>query len=71
MKQRLDNQYGQIASIMQVPVSTDSTPVIQTKSNVLFNGDTYVGRYTEKNKGYPSSTTNRRVFNATEKDSTN
>lgn len=49
MKQRLDNQYGQIASIMQVPVSTDSTPVIQTKSNVLFNGDTYVGRYTEKN----------------------
>ena len=49
MKQRLDNQYGQIASIMQVPVSTDSTPVTQTKSNVLFNGDTYIGRYTEKN----------------------
>jgi len=49
MKQRIDNQYGQIASIMQVPVSQDSTPITQTKSNVMFNGDTYIGRYTEKN----------------------
>ena len=49
MKQRIDNQYGQIAGIMQVPVSQDSTPIAQTKSNIMFNGDIYIGRYTEKN----------------------
>ncbi len=49
IKQRLDNQYGQIASITQVPVSTDSTPLNTGTSEILFNGDTYIGRYTEKN----------------------
>ena len=49
MKQRLDNQYGQISSIIQIPVSTDSTPTNETMSPILHNGDTYVGRYTEKN----------------------
>jgi hypothetical protein len=49
MKQRLDNQYGQILGIRQVPVSTDTTPRSNATSEVLFNGDTYIGRYTEKN----------------------
>lgn len=77
IKQRLDNQYGQIGGITQVPVSTDVTEVtipnvpnsgVTYKSNVLFNGDTYIGRYTEKNtmfffydwlKGQPDGT----IFN--------
>lgn len=58
MKQQLDNQYGQIANIIQVPVSTDQHSILHpvteaqlpvTSSPVLFNGDTYIGRYTEKN----------------------
>jgi hypothetical protein len=50
-KQRLVNQYGQIANIIQVPVSTDTHDKDATvaESPVLFNGDVYVGRYTEKN----------------------
>jgi hypothetical protein len=53
LKQRIRNQYGQINGIISVPVSTctmkapvKGTPV---KSDVLFGGDTYMGRYTEKN----------------------
>lgn len=54
MKQRLNNQYGQIGNITQVPVSTNATesPLIdptKSRSPVLFNGDIYIGRYTEKN----------------------
>jgi len=58
MKQTLSNAYGQIANIVQVPVSTDQhnmidpitgTQFLITASPVLFNGDTYIGRYTEKN----------------------
>jgi len=49
LKQRLRNQYGQIEGIVQVPVTTCMTPVAQTTSDVEFGGDTYVGRYTEKN----------------------
>ena len=49
MKQRIRNQYGQIESIIQMPVSTCSYDKSLTKTSVLFNGDTYVGRYTEKN----------------------
>jgi hypothetical protein len=49
LKQRLGNQYGQLRGIIQVPVSTCPTDISQTKTEVLFNGDTYVGRYTEKN----------------------
>jgi hypothetical protein len=65
IKQRVDNQYGQIPNINQIPISTDSTPIKQTTSPILFNGDTYVGRYTEKNtmfffydwlKGQPDNT---------------
>lgn len=52
IKQRLDNQYGQIAGITQIPVSTnmhDTVFNVTSKSPVLFNGDIYIGRYTEKN----------------------
>jgi hypothetical protein len=47
LKQRARNQYGQIDSIVQVPVSTCTTK-IDTVTTTLFNGDTYVGRHTEK-----------------------
>ena len=54
LKQRLRNQYGQINSISLVPVSTcvslitgGRLPIYST--GTLFGGDTYVGRYTEKN----------------------
>jgi len=59
MKHRMRNQYGQLDGIIQVPVSTcllnptalplvPGTP-IQPLPGPLFNGDTYIGRYTEKN----------------------
>lgn len=49
MVQRLRNQYGQIENIIQVPVSTCMTERTQSTSDVLFNGDIYIGRHTEKN----------------------
>jgi len=49
MVQRLRNQYGQIEGIIEVPVSTCMTEKSQTSSDVLFNGDIYIGRHTEKN----------------------
>lgn len=49
LRQRLRNQYGQIESIIQVPVTTCALDIAQTDSGVLFNGDIYVGRFTEKN----------------------
>jgi hypothetical protein len=54
LKQRIRNQYGQLEGIIQVPVSTCMTEVDvnnsePTVSEVLFGGDTYIGRYTEKN----------------------
>lgn len=75
LKQRQDNQYGQLEGIFQVPVSTDAHSHFNetngelnqaSTSPVLFNGDTYIGRYTEKNtmfffydwlKGQPDGTT--------------
>jgi hypothetical protein len=53
LKQRLRNQYGQIEGIMQVPTSMcvqSINPNTQFyTSPVIFGGDTYVTRYTEKN----------------------
>jgi len=51
IKQRIVNQYGQLTNIIQVPVSTCYIPysVTASKTGTLFGGDTYVGRYTEKN----------------------
>jgi hypothetical protein len=49
MKQRIRNQYGQLDSINQHPVSTCVTNKVYSTSPVYFNGDIYVSRYTEKN----------------------
>ena len=55
LKYNLENQYGQLYTIRQVPITTCVQRVTITspnqtfKSDVLFGGDTYVGRYTEKN----------------------
>ena len=59
LKQRLDNQYGQLTNIVQIPVSNCTISIIDpltslpkktaTSTGVLFGGDTYIGRYTEKN----------------------
>ena len=53
IKQRQLNQYGQIPNIIQIPISTgtterslDTTP---TSSPIFYNGDVYIGRFTEKN----------------------
>jgi hypothetical protein len=70
LKIRIQNQYGQLNSIKQIPVTPceqkfnyNSLPTqgpvctnpgpdqkYVPNSGVLFNGDTYVNRYTEKNK---------------------
>ena len=49
-KQRLKNQYGQIDGVVQLPVTIcpDKKKNLST-SSILFNGDTYIARYTEKN----------------------
>lgn len=52
LKQRIRNQYGQIGHIKQVPIGCMKTLSEHTKpitSEIIFGGDTYVGRYTEKN----------------------
>jgi len=49
LKQRLRNQYGQLDGIIQIPATTCMTPIAQTTTNVIFGGDTYIGRHTEKN----------------------
>jgi hypothetical protein len=49
MKQRLRNQYGQIEAIIEVPVTTCMIDRSETTTDVLFGGDIYIGRHTEKN----------------------
>lgn len=53
LKQRIRNQYGQLDGVMQVPTGTCVfTPGSTTNpfsSPVIFGGDVYIGRYTEKN----------------------
>ncbi len=54
LKIQLPSQYGQLDGIMQVPVSgctyyTSGEKDIRYTSPVLFGGDTYINRYTEKN----------------------
>lgn len=52
-----DNQYGQLRSIVQLPVQSCITESILNtsggydvpSSGILFGGDTYINRYTEKN----------------------
>ena len=56
LKSRLRNQYGQVDGVKQVPTSscmqgfiTDPSYPSNFKSDIIFGGDTYIGRYTEKN----------------------
>jgi hypothetical protein len=49
LKQPLLSQYGQIANINQVPVSTCDSDISNKRSQIFFGGDVYVTRYTEKN----------------------
>jgi len=54
LKTNLPAQYGQIGSVKQLPISTciqKITPVKNQKfkSDILFGGDTYINRFTEKN----------------------
>lgn len=46
LKQRLRNQYGQISSIQMVPIC--SQYMSDSTSDILFGGDTFIGRYTVK-----------------------
>lgn len=48
-KQRLRNQYGQIEGIYQTLSTHCVVDKTQSISPVIFGGDIYVGRYTEKN----------------------
>lgn len=54
LKIPLDAQYGQLDSIKQLPVSTCITATVPSKttkftSPILFGGDIYINRFTEKN----------------------
>jgi hypothetical protein len=52
LKVNYDNQYGQLDSIVQLPVSCvyNTTPGTgKFSSPIIFGGDVYVNRYTEKN----------------------
>jgi len=58
LKTRLRNQYGQLGGMQQIPASycvnkweyQEETPQSTvTSSNVIFGGDIYISRYTEKN----------------------
>jgi len=52
MKTRMRNQYGQLRSIRSIPVSECYTPIDNRTTDTLFGGDTYIGRYQEKNTLY-------------------
>ena len=57
LKQRLRNQYGQLDGIIQVPASicpvVTPAPLVPgttvPSTDTIFNGDIYIGQYTEKN----------------------
>ena len=47
-----DNQYGQLYSIVQLPTGSCVIPKNNPSSGLIFGGDTYINRYTEKNPHY-------------------
>lgn len=54
LKIPLDAQYGQLDTIKQIPISncvskTSAVATVKHNSPVLFNGDVYINRFTEKN----------------------
>jgi hypothetical protein len=57
LKLSIDSQYGQLESVKQIPISaglhsTVADKITRLKSPVLFNGDVYINRFTEKNTMY-------------------
>ena len=55
LKQRIRNQYGQLNNITQIYATDCIVPYKKPSdkySGIVFGGDTYVGRYTEKNTFY-------------------
>jgi len=52
VKNRLRNQYGKINNINQLPTQSFIIPYGQTETQSIFGGDTYIGRYSEKNTLY-------------------
>ncbi len=51
-KTRLRSQYGQVYSVRQVPASNCVISIEERDTPVIFGGDTYIGRYQEKNTFY-------------------
>lgn len=51
-KTRLRSQYGKIESVQQLPTNHCIIPISQTYTDTIFGGDTYIGRYQEKNTFY-------------------
>ena len=49
LKLSMPSQYGQLEQIKQLPISTCITSIKSSTSPVLFGGDIYVNRFTEKN----------------------
>lgn len=54
LKVDFQNQYGQLQSVVQLPTDsclyqTDYTAPVKYSTDVLFGGDVYINRYTEKN----------------------
>lgn len=49
LKQQLESQYGQLEGITQVFIPGSFHEVSTTNTTTIFGGDTYIGRYTEKN----------------------
>lgn len=53
VKVTVPSQYGQLESIKQIPIGSCVHPVtgptVKHSTGILFGGDTYVGRFTEKN----------------------
>jgi hypothetical protein len=57
LKVSFDNQYGQLEGVVQLPVdscvrTTEKSLTLLNSSGVLFGGDVYINRYTEKNPYY-------------------
>jgi hypothetical protein len=56
-KSRLRSQYGQVSSVQQLPTgcvlpAVDEEGVFNSTTGTIFGGDTYIGRYQEKNTFY-------------------
>ena len=51
-KTRLRSQYGQVYSVQQIPTNSCIIPIEDSQSPIIFGGDTYIGRYQEKNNFY-------------------